>query len=188
MRRLDDPVRNIQLARVPEHAEFRGILRALAQATSHLGRVRLPYLAVVKLALLLKEIEKNCYALRLEAENELNAPSSDEAQNEIALLRITGLASLSPLIDDADKLATQGNNKGTPVVLRSSKHPNLIYSQYGILLKIYTMIEAYIGLLNVLTASTIDRKERLRIALSFLPYERELYYFIAVSRSEYTGS
>ena len=82
MRRLDDSIRYIQLARVPEHAEFRSVLRTLAHAISSLSTVKLPYLDLIKLALLMKEIEKNCYVLRLEAEIEINTTASEDKQNE----------------------------------------------------------------------------------------------------------
>lgn len=188
MQRIDSSILRIQLAKVPEHAEFRANLATLLEAINSLSTVRLPYLALIKLSLLMKEVEKNCYALRLEGEAKLKNTHNPELDDEITMLQITGVATIKSLIDDAEKLATQGTVVASPVKIKSSKHPNLVYGQYGIILKIATMISAYIGLLNVLTSSSVDQKSRLALALNLLPYEREFYYFIAVSRSEYTGS
>lgn len=181
----------LEMPHIPTSAEFIEVLNALEIAIEALVDKKLSFDSLIKLGIMMKEIDKNCAVFKHDAQrraaeiadtgmtNGYTAKTGEETQ----WIKADNLAVLKRVCDDIETL--NHTNNPTDTVISSSKHPGINVNQADIVAHMKKLIAAYKDLIQALQSPTASLfSDRLAAKVALIPDEKNFYHMLAVAKSE----
>lgn len=181
----------LALPEVPAYAEFLGILHDLDQAIKDLMGKTLSFDDLIRVGLMMKEIDKNCVIFMHTARMYIGESTRAHITHGVSGIRndtyswcaAESLVVLKRIL--ADVRALEHWNNQPDVIIHSSKHPGITFHQADIVRHIQRLVVAYAELIRALESPTTALlPDRLALKIALIPDERDFYHILAVAKSE----
>lgn len=155
--RLSEKLR-IPLLEAPTYPEFVSLLTEIRHAISELENITLSFDDMIKLGLIMKEIDKNCRVLKSDADSKSHVSQKGAAtdwptgthRDISAVLKVASLSVLNDVLKGLQSLQKNDNLESPNTRIQASKYPGRAYELKDILNRMQVLVDTYLVLAEVL--------------------------------------